>query len=170
MELNFNVKTDENKKEYLRPGLHDVLITGLIEVAPETGSPYIEITVINDEGQHSERLYTSKAAQEYTMEKLQKICLAVGLTKEQIEAMKTVVELNKALAGKEVEFKLSGQEVETEKGRFLRSYFGLGKFVAAKGSKTLKFVNNDKGTKGDIKWLIEEAKPKTGDPSDKLPF
>lgn len=172
MELDFNKVPEKtnDKPDYLKYGIHDVTISGLIEQHPDGKTPYIECTILNDLGQHTEYMHISQAAMPYTMEKLQKISLAAGIAKDQISACKKVEQLDKLIAGKKVRIKLAGEEVEGQNGRFVKTKFAFGKFVVPVGTGGLKFTENSKGEKGDIKWLDGDATIKAKGTKDDLPF
>ena len=171
-EINFDSVPERpeqpNQTQYLKCGVHTVTITGLTEVTPEGKSPYISATFINDNGEHTEKMYTSKAAQDYTTEKLQKICIACGMDKAKISSIKSIEQLDKELAGKKLDIKLSGRETETTNGMRMYPQFGLGKFCAPAGSHSLVFKDNKRGEKGDIQWIPEKTEKK--EDGNKLPF
>lgn len=63
-------------KPYFAEGAHEVYITGAKKVVPETGSPYIEVSILNaDDATEDTRNYISEAAAPYTLSKLARIAI-----------------------------------------------------------------------------------------------
>jgi hypothetical protein len=76
VKVNLSDKDFAERKPYFDVGVHEVFITEATKVAPETGAPYIEVTVIgqNDETDNL-RLYISEAAAPYTLANLARIAV-----------------------------------------------------------------------------------------------
>lgn len=184
--LDLSVKLENQIEERLSPGVWNVEISGVVE-KEDNNKQYIEIGFVNPNGVHNERMYVTDSAKDYTMYKLQQISLSCGYTLEQISLIKTIKQLCKALVGKQIGLKLSGQEKEVMKDgvhkRYIYSYIGLGKFCTPIDKiGDLSFNNNERGAKGDIKYLPTDS-PKTNtdipsnsiasnsdDDGDELPF
>lgn len=184
MQLDLNVQLENQFEEKLTPGIHVVDINN-VEEKESGGKDYIEVEFVNTNGKHTERLYVTDNAKDYTMYKLQQICLASGYSMDQIAMIKNMKQLGKALTGKKIALKLSGQEKEFTKdgstSRFIIAYVGLGKFCTSIEAKdSLVFKTNNRGEKGDIKYLPDspkqtevkttEAAKASSDNEDDLPF
>lgn len=77
------------RKPYFDVGVHEVYITGAHKVEPQTGSPYIEVTVLGDEDTTDDiRVYISEAAAPYTIANLARIAVHNAPTDEAKEKAK----------------------------------------------------------------------------------
>lgn len=64
------------RKPYFEAGAHEIYITEAKQVKPETGAPYIEVTVLGEnDATDNIRLYTSEAAAPYTLANLARIAV-----------------------------------------------------------------------------------------------
>lgn len=171
MKLDFSEKVESNYPERLPYGIHDVVITGLVYQTPEGKNPYIELGFANDFGEHKEILSVSDKAFVYSMDKLEKLGLAAGITRAEIEKCTEVAQLSKLVIGKKVRVKLQGEEKQGQNGAYVRAKIGFGKWVVPAGSAGLTFKENPRGEKGDIKWLEGvNAGVASSKPESDLPF
>lgn len=76
VKVQLDEKDFAERKPYFGAGVHEVVITELKKVEPESGAPYVEATVIgeNDE-KDAIRLYISEKAAPYTLSNLARIAV-----------------------------------------------------------------------------------------------
>lgn len=64
------------RKPYFEAGVHEVFISGMTKVEPETGAPYIEVEVLGkNDATDSIRVYISEKAAPYTLANLARIAV-----------------------------------------------------------------------------------------------
>lgn len=177
MEYDFE-NTEESTSNFptrLDPGILEVEVSGIKDVIPDdpNKSPYVQWSFVNDEGEHEERLYTSEAAVKHTMSKMKHLSLQM-ISNEDLNAVKNTSGLERALQGKKVRIKLSGEEVQGQNGAFIKARLGwppcaenVG--VDIKDSK-LKFSESK-----DVKMLTNKPSTaplenQTSEAKDDLPF
>lgn len=175
MDLSFeNVKeAKSNFPTRLAPGLHDVEISGIKDTKPDdpNRSPFIEWTLLNDDGEHKERFYMSEAAAPISLSKMKHIALQC-VTEKQLNKCSNTSDMERVLTGKKVRIKLCGEEIQGEKSNFIKSKFGWPPFAEKitidESKSTLKFNETI-----DVKRLESFAEATTNNGSggdDDLPF
>jgi len=170
MNLNFNeaVEQKEGGAVTLRPGSHDnVFITGFESNEPSGKSPYIEITMVAEDGsgQHKGKLYMSQAAAPYSLAKIKSLMTASNVSVPDAADSSAV---GQALIGKKVAIRLYGEEIKLEKENnkiIIKSQFSNFPFCAPAGSVSKLPYDATKA----IKRLPESAKP-VDNTGDDLPF
>jgi hypothetical protein len=120
--LSFNLKDvvpqdDTFYKARIEPGVHEVVITDVIEGTNDNGNDYIDVVMDNLEGTrtHTERMYcTTEKAIEWTSRRLKEIFVTIyGPGKE--PASLVVDQLKKAFVGKKLRCMFLGREIENKK-------------------------------------------------------
>jgi len=177
MELNLNERkvSGGNKLSY---GIYeDVIIAEIKENDDSTG---LVVLFTSEDGEHTEKMSMSEKARGYTSAKLFELGIAAGAKEEKLIAAKTITQYAKLVEGEHIRLKLKGREIEIsdkdtgEKKRIMISELGFNGFAEPVGGTTLKFKENQRGSKGDIRYLdlpagvnVASAEAKTG---DELPF
>ncbi len=120
MNLNFNETAETKSGDFvskLRPGTYDdIFITGFETFEPTGKSPYIEVTLVaeNGSGQHKEKLYMSDAARPYSLAKIKELLEA---TYNETGTITDTGSVANALIGKKIALRLWGEEVELSDGK-----------------------------------------------------
>jgi hypothetical protein len=98
----------------LDPGVYDLTITGL-EFGAEPNdkkTPYVDITVVAAQGQHTGRFYLTPLS----LPRLKHILSKAGVPDTILSGKATSEQLQKAAVGKEFHGRLNGREYLTDKG------------------------------------------------------
>lgn len=188
--FNTSGMNDSSGSKYIQPGIeNDVVISNVMGVVPQGGSPYIEFTFrkaasTNEDGSKI-RFYMSEKSQPTSLKKILHIATKV-VKRAQIDSLKaTSVEeygamLSKLLSGKHLRMKFLGEEYRNSKDEVrVKPSIGLPDFAeaimegaeytpVAQAASKLMF-NSDK----DIKRLAPTPSSDStivGDSTDDLPF
>jgi hypothetical protein len=158
-EIRFNfseaeeIKVNESKPKRIKPGIHEVEITGVRVGTTSTGLPRLEIGFINANGEtHIEKFSLNskvnpgktKSGLDITMSKIKHIGTKV-VSEEEINNAKTPEQLNALLTGKKLRIKFCGEEFIGEKGKSIKTIIGNGVFAESLDTNPskLKFDENN---------------------------
>ena len=120
--LNFNLKDVVPQdstfyKSRIEPGVHEVVITDVVEGASDSGKDYIDVIMDNIEGTrtHTERMFcTTDVGTEWTARRLKEIFVTIyGPGHEPSNLV--VDQLKKAFVGKKLRCMFLGKEIENRK-------------------------------------------------------
>jgi hypothetical protein len=191
MEFDFNTveESKSNFKERLKPGIHVVMFLGIKEESTvEPGkNPWIEVSVSNETGEHTERGYTNsdvkagkkRSAQDITLGNLKHIATKV-VPADVLATVKNITDLGRVLTGKKFALKLRGEETLKTDGvnTFIKAKWAFPPFAASPSNiDDLSF-----DPKYDIKYLektgemvvigkeVDDSTLDTEKPDENLPF
>jgi len=190
-----NIEVTASSDNYIRPGVQEVKIVEVEGVEPESGSPYINVTLVKDGvdpevGKRSYRLFMTDNSIEKSLEKLTNMGMAV-VKRADFDAAsegagESIVEygknLNKILRNKNLRMKFKGVEYKDPNGnvktrtdiplRYFAEAVNEGAELEATPVTRMKF---DPTNKYDLERLQSEAPSNTvegmpGGADDDLPF
>lgn len=117
--LNFENAATPKQGGYLKPGIHEVKITGLVEV--DGTKPYLEMGFVDENGyEYTDRMYRTEAAEPYTLLKLKEY---LNVFEANPADYNSVAQLNALFSNKKVRLRLNGK-VSTD-GKYVNSEIGL---------------------------------------------
>jgi len=104
--------TNEGASNGLSFGVHDTTMTGTLFGESAKGTPFVEITFVNEGGEHLERFYTTKNA----LPRLKYLLIKAGIEKEALDKEIEEKQLEAMITGKKVRIRVGGREFKGKDG------------------------------------------------------